>query len=218
MSTDRSVNKLTAPADNEVRHRILDAARQQFAERGYAATTLREIAAAADVTKPMVYYYFANKEGLYRSLIEGAFNNFETKLQSAANDGDRGRADPRSKLVALARVYLEFFSENAATLRLLLRACMPSHAQGAPPFDLSKLVRFHTGVVTKILREEDSTAQLKTLSDTDIELFAAVFRSTMGGLYHETLADPERLSPADALPERVIDLLWCGITNLHSKS
>ena len=43
----------------------LSAARELFARKGYSGTSVREIVAAADVTKPVLYYYFRNKEGLY---------------------------------------------------------------------------------------------------------------------------------------------------------
>ncbi|MCE1227092.1 MAG: TetR/AcrR family transcriptional regulator, partial [Geobacteraceae bacterium] len=48
-----------------VRQRLLDAALQLFSTKGYAATSVRELVEAAGVTKPVLYYYFKNKEGLY---------------------------------------------------------------------------------------------------------------------------------------------------------
>ena len=44
---------------------ILEVAGRIFAARGYHAASMDEIAAAADVTKPLVYAYFGSKEGLY---------------------------------------------------------------------------------------------------------------------------------------------------------
>jgi AcrR family transcriptional regulator len=44
--------------------RILAAAREQFAENGWAGTTLRAVARAADVDPALVYHYFGSKEGL----------------------------------------------------------------------------------------------------------------------------------------------------------
>ncbi len=51
--------------DQETRGRILLAAASLFANKGYAGTAVREIVAAAGVTKPTLYYYFKNKEDLY---------------------------------------------------------------------------------------------------------------------------------------------------------
>ncbi|HTY27063.1 MAG TPA: helix-turn-helix domain-containing protein, partial [Mycobacterium sp.] len=44
--------------------RILEAARESFAERGSAGTTIRAVARAADVDPALVYHYFGSKEGL----------------------------------------------------------------------------------------------------------------------------------------------------------
>jgi AcrR family transcriptional regulator len=49
---------------------IMEAAGRLFGERGYAATTLDEIAAAAGVTKPVLYRHFASKKALYIALLE----------------------------------------------------------------------------------------------------------------------------------------------------
>src|SRR5438046_10511990 len=48
------------------------AAHALFAERGYAAVTMDEVAAAVGVTKPLLYNYFSNKERLYLACLERA--------------------------------------------------------------------------------------------------------------------------------------------------
>jgi AcrR family transcriptional regulator len=50
--------------------RILDAAEALFAERGYAATTLRDVAAAVGVRNPSLYNHFPSKEALYAAVLE----------------------------------------------------------------------------------------------------------------------------------------------------
>lgn len=54
----------------ETAERILDAAEALFAERGYAATTLRDVAAAVGVRNPSLYNHFASKEALYAAVLE----------------------------------------------------------------------------------------------------------------------------------------------------
>ncbi|HYG96628.1 MAG TPA: helix-turn-helix domain-containing protein, partial [Solirubrobacterales bacterium] len=54
----------------ERRARILDAAEGRFARRGYDATSLAEIAAAADISKAVVYEHFGSKTELYISILE----------------------------------------------------------------------------------------------------------------------------------------------------
>jgi TetR/AcrR family transcriptional repressor of mexJK operon len=48
---------------------ILEAAAQVFAERGYAATAIDDVAAAAEVAKATVYSHFGDKEGLFRAML-----------------------------------------------------------------------------------------------------------------------------------------------------
>ena len=54
----------------ERREQLIDVARTLFAERGYDATSIEEIAASAQVSKPVVYEHFGGKEGLYAVIID----------------------------------------------------------------------------------------------------------------------------------------------------
>ncbi|WP_175863192.1 TetR/AcrR family transcriptional regulator [Burkholderia cepacia] len=56
--------------DFDLRDHMLDVAMQLFAERGIAATTVAQIAAAAGVTSAMVHYYFTNRERLLDAIVE----------------------------------------------------------------------------------------------------------------------------------------------------
>ncbi len=65
----RPVGRPAGTAQAAVRGRLVERARRLFAERGYAAVSLRAIAAAAEVNPAMVHYYFASKRGLYEAVI-----------------------------------------------------------------------------------------------------------------------------------------------------
>lgn len=65
------------PENPDVRGRLLAEALRLFTSRGYAATTVREIVEAAGVTKPVLYYYFNSKEGLYLEIMGGISLAFE---------------------------------------------------------------------------------------------------------------------------------------------
>jgi AcrR family transcriptional regulator len=64
----RSRQKRLPPAER--RQLVLEAAGELFGERGYDAVTLDEIAARAQVTKPVLYRHFASKQALYLALLE----------------------------------------------------------------------------------------------------------------------------------------------------
>ena len=119
-----------APSDIAVRNRLLSAATELFSRKGYSATTTREIVAAAGVTKPVLYYYFRSKEGIYLELIREAFAKFDALL-----DGSRkGRGSVLEKLLHLSdQVYL-LFMENIEVAKLMY-SIYYGPPQGAPFFD-----------------------------------------------------------------------------------
>ncbi|MCU1485633.1 MAG: transcriptional regulator, TetR family [Actinomycetia bacterium] len=73
----------------DTRQRILDAAAELFVERGYEATSLREIAERVGVTKAALYYHFPGKEDLLRALLE-PLEEFQQRLL-ASMDGPLDR-------------------------------------------------------------------------------------------------------------------------------
>jgi AcrR family transcriptional regulator len=80
-------------ARGEIAERILTAARTSFATRGYAGTTLRDVAAAASVDRALVTYYFTSKAGLLAAAIEPPEGFIEDAIRaSSAPLRHRGRA------------------------------------------------------------------------------------------------------------------------------
>ena len=69
------------------RQRLLDAGLKLFANRGYAGTAVQDITEEAKVTKPTLYYYFENKEGLFQALVDQAMDERLRLMQEAAPPG-----------------------------------------------------------------------------------------------------------------------------------
>lgn len=65
---------------SETRTEILRVALEQFTERGYDGTSIRDIAAALGITKSSLYYHFANKEAIVRALLDGRRNEIDELL------------------------------------------------------------------------------------------------------------------------------------------
>ena len=120
----------TEPENGSVRQRLLTAATDLFTQRGYAATTVREIVGAAGVTKPVLYYYFRNKEGIYLELMRQAFARLDELI--AGSVGDRGSAIQR--LLRLCDRVYTLFMENVKLARVMYSIYYGPH-QGAPFFD-----------------------------------------------------------------------------------
>lgn len=77
---------MTAPHKKpplEARRRILEAAEQLFAEKGYAATSVQEITDTAGVNKALLYYYFEDKRAVYVALMEDGIAAFSAVVDAA---------------------------------------------------------------------------------------------------------------------------------------
>jgi len=113
-----------------VRQRLLAAATDLFARKGYAATTVREIVDSARVTKPVLYYYFTNKEGIYLELMRQTFSNVDYLV-----DFSRGqKGSIRERLLRFCDQAFSLFMQNIEAIRVMHAIYYGPH-QGAPFFD-----------------------------------------------------------------------------------
>ena len=81
------------------RARILDAAEDQFAQRGYAATTITAIARAAEVAPDTIYATFKNKRGLLGALVETRVRGAATPvLKQSGPEAVRAETDQRRQI------------------------------------------------------------------------------------------------------------------------
>jgi len=122
MWQNESVARVTrAESKERTRQRLLAEAQRLFRERGYAATSLEQIADAAEVTKGAIYGHFASKEDLMLSALEAApapdysatLNDASRPLRERLAAFGRAAAEEPGDAGELA-MYLEFF---AALLR-----------------------------------------------------------------------------------------------------
>jgi AcrR family transcriptional regulator len=98
---------------------ILQAAASAFAERGFADTSMDDVAAAAGITRLIVYRHFPSKEALYVAVLERVRDRL---AEEGAGRGERGESVAVRALLTVAR-------EDAAGVTLLLR-----HAAREPRF------------------------------------------------------------------------------------
>jgi AcrR family transcriptional regulator len=108
-----------APGDREgdVRDRIFQSALRHFSEKGYAATSLREISEDAGTTKPMIYYYFGSKEGLYGSIVREILEEMADAIRTHLP----GEAPPPAQILAYCERYLDHFLQQEEIIALVLR-------------------------------------------------------------------------------------------------
>ena len=90
---------MARPVDQTLRLRLIEAATDEFAARGYAAATMTHIGDAAGVTKGGVYFHFRNKESLFFAAVDHWRGRLRAALRAT-------RVDPARSSAARLRAYL----------------------------------------------------------------------------------------------------------------
>ena len=108
------------PPDAELQERrraeILDTATSVFAERGFAAADVQDIADKAGVGKGTVYRYFPSKEELFLAAVDYGMR----RLKAAVDAAVAGARQPLERIAEGVRAYLGFFDENPEVVELLI--------------------------------------------------------------------------------------------------
>ena len=94
---------------------ILDAAQRLFLERGYAGTSMSEIAKASGVTKSLIHHHFGTKDALWRMVKRSSFAAYHARQKELL------AVQPLTVETAKAsmRIYFEFLAENPQVLRMM---------------------------------------------------------------------------------------------------
>src|SRR5512145_2621841 len=103
-------NRMTAA---ERREQLIEIARSLFAERGFDGTSIEEIAARAEVSKPVVYEHFGGKEGLYAVVVDREVRTLLTMMQNALTAGH-----PRMLLEQAATALLDYIEKTPEGFRI----------------------------------------------------------------------------------------------------
>lgn len=96
---------------------ILDAAEPLFAQQGFAATTIKQIGAAAGVNPALIYYWFGSKEDLYRALLQRLF----TGLAARGSEQLAAAPSPEAAVRGLLAVQSQVLSAHPSLPRLIAR-------------------------------------------------------------------------------------------------
>lgn len=110
------VNSIKPIEINDVRGRILEAGRSEFARTGLSAASVRTIGERAGVTAAMINYYFGGKRALYDAVVAEAQERLFARIASAIATGG-----PEGLAARLAGAYFDFLAEDQELQRLLIR-------------------------------------------------------------------------------------------------
>jgi len=156
------------PADR--RRLIDDAAARLFAERGYAGTRLNDVAAAAGVTKPMLYRHYASKKALHLALLAQHWEELRGQIVSSVQPGSLQAQLPR-----ILDAWYAYVEQHPYAWRMLFR-----DTTGDPD-----ILAFHQELhasaraLTRALIEGQASIAVR---EDEIEPLAEVVRSATTGL------------------------------------
>lgn len=190
-------------SETSVRDRILEVATSLFAERGYGSTSVREVAEAAEVTKPTLYYYFQDKEALF---LEAVRNQTE-QLRSLVELGVRSPGNVRARLHAFISVYLAFVRENASGMKLLMTVHYRPE-DGQPSVDILSVHRKNGEILGRLLEEGIREGEVRE----GIQIMDAVM-ALVGMLNLRCSAALHGPPLDDDIADRILDLFFHGIGN-----
>lgn len=186
MPAEMNMGSVADDGSSSVRERILDAARAEFAGNGLRATSVRVIAANADVTAAMINYYFGSKRALYDQIVEAAQADLRARLMRAL-----AGAAPAELPARLAAAYFDFLAEEHDFQRLILREVLDS-GEGLTGY-VSRYVAPIRALFAARFGDDDATAQAA------ISLFGAIagyflYSPVLAELLDDDPMSPERLA------------------------
>ncbi len=184
------------------RSQLIEIARALFAERGFDATSVEEIAQRAQVSKPVVYEHFGGKEGLFAVVVDREMSLLNDMITSSLT---QNRSRVRLERVALA--LLTYVDERTDGFRILVRDQRVTAGEGT----YSSLLNEATGRVGHILAGDFSRRGL----DPDL---AHLYAQALVGMVSTTATWwlDERTPSKEVVAAHLVNLCWNGLTNLES--
>jgi AcrR family transcriptional regulator len=194
-----------------IRTKILDAARELFAEHGYDAVTMRTIAEKIEYTPTAIYYHFKDKDALIRELCEMDWDSLAEKFQKIATV-----ANPVDRLRAMGRAYAQFAFEHPNHYRLMFMTpsppgeLIPLDRKGKPDRDSYAFLIWTVG-------QAAAAGLLGPPYAADVELTAQIVWAGVHGVVALEIAkrnDPVvEWRPIEQRVEAMLDLITHGITD-----
>jgi AcrR family transcriptional regulator len=110
----------------DIRTALMATAKELFLKHGFQKVTARQIAAAARTTPAMIHYYFENKVGLFRAMLQEAIEPFDRMLSAAIDE----RPDlPPADLALLIGGHIRAVAANSWLAPLLINEVLPEHGK-----------------------------------------------------------------------------------------
>jgi AcrR family transcriptional regulator len=146
--------------------RIIDAAEKVFADKGYHATLVDEIAEQAQTSKGGVYFHFPNKQAIFLALLDRLAKLLKDRIEHAVE----AEPDPLSRAEAALKVVLETFKNHPRLARLFM-----VEALGAGPEFNQRMVEMRADFADLIRQYLDEAVQQQAIPPLDTRTAAAAW-------------------------------------------
>lgn len=198
----QSSDPVIQTSDVKARERLLQSAVELFARKGYSATSVNEIVQAAGVTKPILYYYFDNKEGIYIEILNDAYGSLERLLDQAMEWG--GTAIERIRRIVVESFDLFLEKIDAARVVYMVYYGAP---QGAPAYDFDRHRNRHMEVLLGFVQEGIQSGELKAGNAMDMAIVVTGLLSV--AMEMQLCKSGPTMEPGDLV--RTLELVFDGI-------
>ncbi len=186
------------------RAQLVEVGRRVFAERGFGATSMEEIAERAKVSKPIVYEHFGGKEGLFAVIVDREVEHIVARIGEAVAEGS-----PRERLEAAVLAYLTYVEERPDGFAVLLRDAPHSKRSGRMPALMYDLAGRVGDVFTDMFRRAGYDAKAAPIYAHALVGMVAF----VGQWWTESRKPP----PAEVVASHVAALGWMGLRHLPKK-
>ena len=185
------------------KEQLLDVARKLFAERGFDATSVEEIANRADVSKPVVYEHFGGKEGLYAVVVDREMQALLSQITDSLV-GDH----PRVLLEQAATALLTYIEAQPDGFRILVRDSPVASSSGT----FASVIGDVASQVEYILAEQFKARGFPTRL-APLYSRALVGMVALVGQWWLDARKPSR----EIVTAQLVNLAWNGLGNLEQK-
>jgi AcrR family transcriptional regulator len=186
----------------ERRRRILDAAAEGFATRGYHATSVGQIAEAAGITKPVIYDHFPSKRDLFVALLEQA----REELLALGVAAMRADAPPEERVRTAVEAFFSYVDAHPATARVLFTPPV-----GEPDLlaESQRVQADATAGIAALLAAEPGLFAGARDRRRRVEMLSEFFKQGMHGLAIWSMDHPG--VRRRALADTAMALVWVGL-------
>lgn len=188
------------------REQLITIGRGLFAAKGYEAVSVEEIAAAAKVSKPIVYEHFGGKEGLYAVIVDREMQKLTSTLINALSAGD---THPRQIVERTALALLTYIEENSEGFNVLVRDSPTTDPAGSFSSLLGDVSLRVEEILTKAFKQHKLPAK-------GVPYYAQMLvgMTVFTGQYWA--ANQKKISK-EQLAAHIVNLAWHGLSRLEAK-